>query len=531
MEKFRAFAEFETFYAHFRPLTPYGRVYREQRRFFTDAAELKAEYDLAAAMGTFLAASRHKADKLRFHLRNLPAVGLTAEALDGAPGLFLARKFLFNAAEIFKLLPAPLRARFGIRWTSAELLALLNKGGAGEAFHIADVYSDDLAAERAKIAACDRTLKALREKCHKALRERRGLDFSDRDFLVIDDKAAAALAGAAELFTEPYDGTHVTVKPVYGAEFMETAGERDRLRGREQELEAAVARKLAAAVAGEKKEIEAYIAALASVDVAAERARLACDFGLARPLLRKGPAPLKLARARFLPLEARLKEAGLKYTPLTAVFSRRVNIIYGSNMGGKTVALKTLAFNQLLAQSGFFVPAASFETCLFDGAVFIGGAEMETAGGLSGFGLEMNDFVAAHARLKTGSLLLLMDEFARTTNSEEAAALLSAILEDLGGRPKAAAFLATHFSGLRAGRTAAAFKMRGFDTAAFNDYFAGRSPCGLDEKLRMINRFMRYELLGGGEGAQARDAIKIAGILGVPKAVIKRAQEFMEDKK
>jgi DNA mismatch repair ATPase MutS len=161
----------------------------------------------------------------------------------------------------------------------------------------------------------------------------------------------------------------------------------------------------------------------------------------------------------------------------------------------------------------------------------MGGAEMETAGGLSSFGLEMNDFAVAHENLKNANTLLVMDEFARTTNSEEAAALLSAILSDLGEKSSAFAFLATHFSGLKAGKGSASFRMRGFDTAAFNDYFSGKPACGLDEKLKMINRFMRYELLEGPEVAEARDAIKIAGILGVSKGIIKKAQEFMEDNK
>ncbi len=530
MEKTRAFAEFETFYGLFRPLTAYGRMYRESRRFLTDAAELKAEYDLTSAMTVFLSGQQHKADKLRFHLGNIPAVELQTEALNSTAGLFLARKFLANTSGIFKLLPAAMRAKFGARWTSDELLALLNKGGSGEAFHIADAYSAELAAERAAIAGRDRELKALREKKLKALKELWGLDFTDRDFLVIDEKTAARINGAPELFLEPFDGTHVTVKPVYGADYMEAAAERDRRRGAEQELEAAAVKKLAADVAAERKNIEAYAAAVEKIDIAAERARLAAELKLVRPVIHKYPSPIRLAKARFLPLESRLAAAGLKYTPLSAVFTRRVNILHGSNMGGKTVALKTLAFMQLAAQSGFFTPAASFETCLFDGLAFIGGAEMETAGGLSSFGLEMNDFAAAHERLKSSNTLLLMDEFARTTNSEEAVALLSAILEDLGTRNGAFAFLATHFSGLRAGKGTASFKMRGFDTAAFNEYFSGKPACSLDEKLKMINRFMRYELLEGAVGGEARDAIKIAGILGVARGIIKKAQEFMEEK-
>ncbi len=531
MEKFRTFAEFETFYALYRPLTPYGRARREERRFIADAAGLKTEYDLAAAMGTFAASNRLKSDKLRFHLRNVPPMDLSPEALACAPGLFLARKFLMHVSEIFKLLPAPLRAKFGAKWESVELLALLNKGGAGEAFHVADAYDRELAAERVAIAECDKALKALREGKLKALRERWGLDFTDRDFLVVEEKTAARFGGAPELFLEPYDCTRVTVKPVYGQDYMEAASERDRRRAREREFEAAVVKRLAAAVSAEKRNFEAYMKAIERIDTAAEKARLAAELKLVRPIVHKYPGTMRLTRARFLPLEARLAESGLKYTPLTAVFTRRVNVIHGSNMGGKTVALKTLAFMQLLAQGGFFVPAAVFETCLFDGASFIGGAEMETAGGLSSFGLEMNDFAAAHAKLKSENTLLVMDEFARTTNSEEAVALLSAILSDLCAQSSACAFLATHFSGLLAGKGSASFKMRGFDTTAFNDYFSGKPACGLDEKLRMINKFMRYELLEGAEGAEARDAIKIAGILGVAKSIIKKAQDFMEEKK
>jgi len=266
------------------------------------------------------------------------------------------------------------------------------------------------------------------------------------------------------------------------------------------------------------------------IDIAAERARLAEELKLTRPLIHRYPAPLRVRKGRFLPLEMKLRAAGLKYTPLSGVFTRRVNVLYGSNMGGKTVVLKTLAFLQLAAQSGFFTPAALFETCLFDGVAFLGGTEIETAGGLSSFGLEMNDFALTHGRLKNNNLLILMDEFARTTNSQEATALLSAIIEDLGKKNGAFSFLATHFSGLRSGKSAASFKMRGFDTVAFNDYFHDKPACGLDEKLKMINRFMRYELLEGGAGEEARDAIKIAGILGIASPVIKRAQEFLKEK-
>jgi len=73
---------------------------------------------------------------------------------------------------------------------------------------------------------------------------------------------------------------------------------------------------------------------------------------------------------------------------------------------------------------------------------------------LSGFGLEMNAFTEAYADT-TKPCLILMDEFAKATNSEEAAALLSAINEDFCANDKVIAFMATHFSRLAPQKNAA----------------------------------------------------------------------------
>ena len=85
-------------------------------------------------------------------------------------------------------------------------------------------------------------------------------------------------------------------------------------------------------------------------------------------------------------------------------------------MGGKTVALKTFVFFQFLVQSGFYVPAECCRVSLFKGICFIGGDGAASAGGLSSFGIEMNDFIKACGTLDKGPALFIMDEFARTTN-------------------------------------------------------------------------------------------------------------------
>jgi dsDNA-specific endonuclease/ATPase MutS2 len=197
-------------------------------------------------------------------------------------------------------------------------------------------------------------------------------------------------------------------------------------------------------------------------------------------------------------------------------------------MGGKTVALKTVVLLQLAAQRGFFVPARRFETCLFSSVAVVWGDPEENAAGLSAFGLEMDSFNRAWNGA-AGPLLLVMDEFARTTNASEASALISAVLGQAAANRNVYALLATHFRAALPGRDAAALRMEGFDTAAFDRHFRGRPPVELREKLKMINRFMRYRLISDKTGDEPADALKIAAILGVPAGIIKTARRFASE--
>lgn len=75
---------------------------------------------------------------------------------------------------------------------------------------------------------------------------------------------------------------------------------------------------------------------------------------------------------RFVPCEELCEKLGVDYVPLDAAFDAGATVIFGSNMGGKTVVLKTLAFLQLCAQTGLFVPARRFETRVFRAFHYIG---------------------------------------------------------------------------------------------------------------------------------------------------------------
>ena len=171
MDKARIYSEFETFYSLFKPLTPYGRAAKEKRMFFSDKKSLDREYSLTDSLMPIVL-KKNIRDKLRFHLRNIPLMKLDYPLEPSVAELFLARKFISGTKAIFDMLPEESKNLFGAKFSSVELLSLLDKGGNGDAFYIADCYSKDLAAKRKEILVLDFKLKALKQECFKNILEK-----------------------------------------------------------------------------------------------------------------------------------------------------------------------------------------------------------------------------------------------------------------------------------------------------------------------------------------------------------------------
>lgn len=120
--------------------------------------------------------------------------------------------------------------------------------------------------------------------------------------------------------------------------------------------------------------------------------------------------------------------------------------VIGANMGGKTVAMKTLCLAQYLFQFGFAVPALEAKMTPYEKIIFCIGDEQSQQKGLSSFAAEIlrinNVIVVAN---KGERLLALIDEPARTTNPVEGSALVSALLKILSGKENLSLILTTHY--------------------------------------------------------------------------------------
>jgi DNA mismatch repair ATPase MutS len=250
---------------------------------------------------------------------------------------------------------------------------------------------------------------------------------------------------------------------------------------------------------------------------------MARESGLTRPHLHTKNS-ISVTKGRFAPCESICTEHGVTYTPLDAVFESGATVIFGSNMGGKTVVLQTIALLQLAAQAGLFVPAAGFETRIFRTFHYIGerrGSNIHQ--GLSGFGVEMRQFMNAWRSLyaDTEGTLLLMDEFASTTSSSEAEAILAAILEAISQKANTCALCSTHFHRLPRIPNVRFLRMAGLERSHVPN--VSTEPDA--DTIGQIAQYMTYSLIAD-DGKQSSDAIAIAQMLGLDSDLVQRAELF-----
>lgn len=526
----RSWSGLDELWRRFQPETPFGRAAKERTVPVTDRPALEAGWDLTDAAIRLLEeldADRVGLDRIRHHLRRLPRFPEEPRDPFDEVELFQLKKFLFNHGRLLALLPDGLRKLFGLREIPGGLGELLGTGRQGdESFHVADAYDPGLAEVRQALRGNESAARALRDRSEDALRERWGFAFEGRAFLLVPrDRLGDSSAATDLLDVEPWDASLLCVRPRAGAEALRLAEEKTALLSRERGLELRV---LVAISAPLREALPTFLEqahAVEAFDLALAGARLAREAKLTRPVLVEGE--IRIERGRHLPTEALCESLGTPYTPLDATFGGGPTVLFGSNMGGKTVVLKTLAFLQLAAQSGLFVPAARFETRVFRRFHYVGeGRSREEGRGLSGFGFEIRQFSEAHADFGDATLALF-DELARTTSSGEAEALLSAILEDLAGRPGVVALFSTHFRGVKRLPGVRTLRMGGLDRSRLD--LAAPEGEALADRIRRIDRQMRFCLEPDVPGERRSDAVAVARLLGLSPELARRAEELIHE--
>ena len=298
--------------------------------------------------------------------------------------------------------------------------------------------------------------------------------------------------------------------------------QRSEVAAREEAEEARIREEMSRALRPHIPALLGNMDAIADLDLTVEKARLARRWGGVMPQLTEDRLCMqRMVSPRMVEL---LRDRGLAFTPISMETERGVTVITGANMGGKSVALKTLTLNVYLVQHGFFPFAESAQVPLFDGIHILSEDLENVERGLSSFGGEIVGFNEMAAQLAGGLHFVVLDEFARGTNPEEGAAIVRAVTQYLNSRP-AITVLATHFDAV-APLAKAHYQvvgLRQLDMTQLQRELAGLSG---QDGANHIARYMNYGLYRVQQQRDCpRDALNICRLLGMAPEILEMVEK------
>jgi len=248
---------------------------------------------------------------------------------------------------------------------------------------------------------------------------------------------------------------------------------------------------------------------LAVLDVASSLAELAVSKRHVRPKVDDSRA-FAISRGRHAVVEAALDASHIPFVPNDCDLSgeRRLWLVTGPNMAGKSTFLRQNALIAILAQMGAYVPADSAHIGIVDRLFSRVGAGDDLAAGRSTFMVEMVE-TAAILNQATDRSLVILDEIGRGTATFDGLAIAWATAEHLALKNTSRALFATHFHEM----TALAERLKSLACVTMRVKEWNDSIVFLHEVVPGV--------------ADRSYGIHVAKLAGLPAAVVERAREVL----
>jgi DNA mismatch repair protein MutS len=247
------------------------------------------------------------------------------------------------------------------------------------------------------------------------------------------------------------------------------------------------------------------LAALDTLGALAERAEA---LRLARPTM--VPDAGILIEAGRHPVVEQVSDAPFVANDLRLDGERRMLIVTGPNMGGKSTYMRQSALIVLMAHAGSFVPAGRAVLGPIDRVFSRIGASDDLAGGRSTFMVEMEE-TANILHNATDHSLVLMDEIGRGTSTFDGLSLAWASAVELATRIRAFTLFATHY----------------FELTTLPEEHAGIANVHLDAAEHGDGVVFLHAVREG--PASQSYGLQVAKLAGVPAKVIERARARLRE--
>lgn len=517
---------FDEVVAKIRPESPYGKD-RQDQLSPLDAAGLLAEFaGLAYTLKALGGLKPRQITELKTHFSRLPVIEESLSMLEAGAtlhdiALFNIRKFMVLSTAIEGLIGSMeiFLPEFHKALTfSSPLAEKMRTREKGYSFSIGDFAPPELKKAREGTKTLQQRHKELQRQNIRDIQEQLPKEVQDDWY----DEGITVSKGDLELLqkVEKIAGLKLEKESFARTYYRRTRSEEEqRLLAaiKEQEeaenkLEQQARRDLSRFLRPYTGEILRAAQCLGWMDWTLARATYALEEGAVLPEI-TGSREIHIEKGAYPPLQQELASTGGTFFPLSMELREGVTLITGANMGGKTVALKTLGLLTALAQHGIPVPAARMRFCPVE-HLFISGGE-DLLPGLSSFGSEVEMFKALLLREeKTG--LFLLDEPARGTNPEEGAALVAALVEHFTLKLPLTV-VTTHFNSVAMLPGVRRWQVRGL-----------RDVKRLDRAKDIATFFdFSIEPVPRGSGGVPQNALKVAQLLGLPPGITQRAQKML----
>ena len=279
---------------------------------------------------------------------------------------------------------------------------------------------------------------------------------------------------------------------------------------RARALESEIFQQLRASVLAELESLQHTARTVAKIDALAGLAETARTFRYVRPKLTVGSL-VKIADGRHPVLDQTMSSGHL--VPNDTDFDaegRRLVIITGPNMAGKSTYIRQVALLVLLAQTGSFIPAASAEIGLVDRIFTRVGATDDLARGQSTFMVEMNE-TAAILNNATERSLVILDEIGRGTSTFDGLSIAWSVAEHLHDVTGCRTLFATHYHELT-------------DLARTRPGVANCNVAVREWNDDVI--FLRKIVPGPADQSYG---IQVARLAGLPEPILRRAREILQN--
>ncbi len=277
---------------------------------------------------------------------------------------------------------------------------------------------------------------------------------------------------------------------------------RERALAREKELYEAVLAELIEQLGP----LQTTASAVAQLDALTSLAERACTLQWVAPELADEPV-LTIQGGRH-PVVERFLAGSFVPNDLRFDGGRRMLIITGPNMGGKSTYMRQAALIVILAHIGSFVPADRAVIGPLDRIFTRIGAADDLAGGRSTFMVEMTE-AANILHNATARSLILMDEIGRGTSTFDGLSLAWAMARHIATRVKAFTLFATHY----------------FELTALAAEIEVCSNVHLDATEHGEEIVFLHAVKEG--PANRSYGLQVAQLAGVPREVIARAREYL----